>query len=275
MKNKKNFLYVQLGAIGVFIAVIYSSTFVWLYERYTSADTYYSHGFLVPFVTGFLIWFKRKELALIPMQGNAWGLVLVVIALLLHSASVITDVFFVSGFSIMLLLFGVSLFMFGNALTKQILFPLSFLAFMFPLPLVVINAISFPLKMLVTKVSVFILKTTLNIPMKNEGFQIFFPNASLVVENPCSGLRSLISLLALGSIFAYLLKAPLFKRFAFFLWAIPIALVTNLLRVILLCLGVFVYGEHMAKGFFHDFTGYLVFLVAFAALFALRRKFQC
>ena len=105
---------------------------------------------------------------------------------------------------------------------------------MFPLPLVAINAISFPMKMFATKSSVFILRETLHIPMRNEGFMIFFPDASLLIGNPCSGLRSLISFLALGAIFAYFLKASKVKKFSLFLLAIPVALISNIIRVILL-----------------------------------------
>jgi len=273
MKNKN--LYLALTSILIFIILIYHTTFIWLYERYISADSYYSHGFLIPFITGGLLWFKRKRLIKIKREYNFWGLALIILALFIHFLSILVEVFFVSGFSILLLVFGISLFLFGKKITQKIIFPLFFLIFMFPIPLAAINAISFPMKMFVTKSSVFVLKTFLNIPIKNEGFQIFFPNASLIVENPCSGLRSLISLLALGSIFAYLLKANIKKRIILFLLSIPIALVSNLIRVILLSMGVYIYGSNITEGFFHDFTGYLVFVIAFVTFWLFWREFQC
>jgi len=131
------------------------------------------------------------------------------------------------------------------------------------------------MKMFATKSAVFLLKTGFNIPIKNEGFQIFFPNASLIVENPCSGLRSLITLLALGSIFAYLLKASFIKRIGLFLLSIPIALLSNLIRVVLLSLGVYIYGSNITKSFFHDSSGYLVFAISFICLLLIWRKFKC
>jgi len=298
----------KIALIFPFIIIIYFSTFVWLYERYTATDTYYSHGFLVPLVTAFLIWQKRKELKKIKRQFNpsqksleaysprdechiafsaqeeasdfsprsftSFGLALIILALLIHFASVIAGVFFMSGFSILLLVFGISLYLFGKEITKKISFPLSFLIFMFPLPLVAINAVSFPMRMFVTKSSVFILNIFTNIPVKREGFQILFPKGSLVVENPCSGLRSLIVMLALGSIFAYLLKSSIFKKIILFLLAFPIALVSNLIRVILLCLAVYTYGSQKIMGFFHEFTGYLVFVIAFAGLWFFWRELQ-
>jgi exosortase len=272
---KTNRVIIELTLLAALIGCIYYSTFVWLYERYIAVDSYYSHGFLVPLVSGVLIWLKKKELSLVPVKFSGIGLLLVVLSIFVHLLCIFTEVYFLSGFSILSLLFGVSLFLFGSSITRKILFPLGFLVFMFPIPLVAINAISFPMKMLVTKTAVMILSGGFHIPLKNEGFQIFFRHATLVVENPCSGLRSLISLLALGSVFAYFLKATMIKRISLFALAVPIALLANIVRVILLSLGVYIYGSHMAKGFFHDFTGYLMFAGSFFALLYLWRKFQC
>jgi exosortase len=274
-KMRTNRVIIELTLLAALIGCIYYSTFVWLYERYIAVDSYYSHGFLVPIVSGVLIWLKKKELALVPVNYSGIGLVLICISIFIHLLSVLTGVYFLSGFSILPLILGITLFLFGGTLAKKIIFPLLFLIFMFPLPLVAINAISFPMKMLVTKAAVMILSGWFHIPLKNEGFQIFFPNATLVVENPCSGLRSLISLLALGSVFAYFLKAPMIKRLSLFALSVPIALLANIARVILLSLGVYVYGSQMAKGFFHDFTGYLMFAGSFFALLYFWRKLQC
>jgi exosortase len=273
VKNRS--IYSVLISTLFLVILIYHSTFIWLYQRYIADDTYYSHGFLIPVVTGVLIWFKRSQIINIKWEYNFWGLILVISALAIHFLSTLVEVFFVSGFSILLLVFGISLFLFGKKITQKIIFPISFLIFMFPLPLVAINAISFPMKMFVTKSAAFILHTFLNIPLKNEGFQIFFPNGSLTIENPCSGLRSFIVMLALGSIFAYLLKASMSKRISLFLLAIPIAIVSNMIRVILLCLGVYIYGNQITQGFFHDFSGYLVFVIAFGIFWLFWRKFQC
>ena len=257
------------------IVLNYKETFIWLSERFSSADTYYSHGYLIPFISFFLIWLKRKELGGSDKELDVWGLVLIIFSLLLNYLSSLTEIFFVSGFSLIPLFFGISLFFYGKKVTRVILFPLLFLIFMVPLPITAVNSVSFPMKMFATKSAVFILRNALHVPVKNEGFQLFFPHATLVVENPCSGLRSLISLLALGSIFAYLLKASMSKRILLFLLSAPIALASNLVRVILLSLGVYVYGSGMSKGLFHDFTGYLVFVMSFCALWLFWRNFQC
>jgi len=265
----------QLVVLVVFIGFIYQNTFLWLFERYITVDSYYSHGFLVPFVTAILIWLKRKELKAINYSGNNWGLVIVVFSLLAHLISYVLGVFFLSGFSMLCLVFGFSLFLYGREITKKILFPLFFLIFMIPLPLEAISIISFPMKMFVTNSVVFIMKNFMAIPIRNEGFQVFFPNASLIIENPCSGLRSLIVILALGSIFANALKGRIYKKVLLFLFSFLIAIISNMIRVFVLCLAVYIYGGQIAEGFFHDLTGYLVFVFSFIVLWLIVRRFQC
>ena len=129
---------------------VYYGTFLWLYERYTIPDSDYSHGFLIPLISGYFIWKKRNILEAIPAAGSKTGLFFIILALLIHIGSVWTHVFFTSGFSMLLLLIGFSLYFFGREFTKAISFPLAFLFFMFPLPMGVIGAISFPLKMMVS-----------------------------------------------------------------------------------------------------------------------------
>ncbi|MFH1642297.1 MAG: exosortase/archaeosortase family protein [Nanoarchaeota archaeon] len=274
MKIKKYMIYFLSSSILALCLVvfIYNTTFIWLYERYTAVDSYYSHGFLIPFVSLLLIWLKRNEFKDYLFKSDRFGLILIIIALTMHVVSILAEVFFLSAFSLLILVFGFCFLFFGKNFTKKIYFPLIFLIFMLPLPFLLINSISFPLKMFVTKSAVFLIKVVFGIPIKNEGFQIFFPKATLLVENPCSGLRSLISMLALGSIFSYLIKKNSLKKYFLFLLSVLIALFSNLIRVIMLCLAVYIYGSKMSSGFFHDFSGYLAFAIAFITLWISWRK---
>ena len=259
---------------GVFI-FIYHSTFLWLYDRYVTADSYYSHGFLVPLVTIFFIWRKGEKFKVLSPSYSIWGLVLVVWALLLHILSIWAHVFFTSGISILFLVFGLSLFLFGREITKEILFPLSFLVFMLPLPLKAVSVFSFPLKMYVTEFSV-VLVSKMGIPAFRQGFHIHLSNASLTIGNPCSGLRSLISFMALGAIFAYLLKASLGRKIFMILLAIPIALFSNMTRVIALTLAANFWGTKTASpgGFFHDSSGIAVFVFGLGFLILFWRLLE-
>jgi exosortase len=269
----------QLGLAALLVGVIYYPTGIWLVERYVAADTYYSHGFLVPLVSGYFIWLAVRKNGMASLinndRSNLWGLGIILGALGIHMLSMLMEVYFVSGYSLFVLVFGVTIFLYGWDFTKKILFPLSFLFFMFPLPLVALNAVSLPLKNIATKAAVLAMKYFMRLPVRSEGFEIIFPKVSLVVDNPCSGLRSLISMLALGTIFAYLLKDKLYKRIILVLLAVPIALVANSLRNILLSTGVYIYGAQILNTFFHEFTGYVVFLMAFWLLWYAWRKMQC
>ncbi|MFC2061043.1 exosortase [Elusimicrobiota bacterium] len=271
--NKKSYIIVYTSLLAV-IALLYRHTFIWLYQRYISADSYYSHGFIIPLISVYLIWLKRDEIKKMNSEYSFWGLILILCSLIIHFLGMVAGVFFVSGFSMFFLIIGLSFYMHGKKITLKILFPLVLLIFMFPLPLVAINGISFPMKMVATKIGVLILKGVFNLNLRNEGFHIFFPHASLIIGNPCSGLRSLITMMALGSVIAYLLKAPLHKRFLLFFLSVPVALVSNIIRIIMLSLAVYIYGGGMAKGIFHDLSGYFVFIIAFGAMLYLRKVLE-
>lgn len=270
---KRRDLLASTAALSGLVMIMYARTLAWLFERYTSPDSYYSHGFLVPAVSAFLLWKKRRQLARIRLGSSRLGLGLVAAALLLHAVASLAEVYSASSFSFPAVLFGLSLFLFGKRFTRAISFEISFLVFMLPLPLALINSVSFPLKIFVTNVTVAILRLS-GVPLRHEGFQLFFSSGTLTVENPCSGLRSLIVFLALGSVFAYTLKSDMRRRLALFGASVPIAIAANIGRVLVLSLGVFVYGSGVARGLFHDMTGYAVFVVAFVVLKIMWRKLK-
>lgn len=245
----------------------YKDTFLWLYGRYTNPDSHYSHGFLVPLISGWLIWQKRDELRALKTSGSAIGLYLAGLALLIHIGSVWTHTFFTSGFSIQLLAVGVCLYLFGTKVTREIAFPLAFLAFMFPLPLRIISAVSFPLKMLVARLGVGAMEAA-GVPLIQEGAVILLPNASLTVGDPCSGIRSLISLLALAALIAYMSHLSLPRKIILFLAAVPIAILTNVLRVCALIAAANSLGSEWASPdhWFHLTSGLAVFVVSMALL---------
>jgi len=253
-------------SLGLFVYAYYD-TFLWLYERYTNPDSHYSHGFLIPLVSGWLIWQKRDALRTLKTPGSIIGLYLVCLALLVHIASVWTHTFFTSGFSIMLLVVGVCLYLYGTEVTREIAFPLAFLTFMFPLPMRIISAISFPLKMLVARLGVGAMKMV-GMPLIREGAVVLLPNASLTVGDPCSGIRSLISLLALGAVIAYMSHLSFPRKVILFFLAIPIAIFTNVLRVCALIIAANSLGSEWASPdhWFHLTSGLAVFVVSMVLL---------
>lgn len=262
--------------IVISLIVIYAPTLISLGRKYLAVDSYYSHGFLVPLVSAYLIWSKRKRIyALLPeAKSSKYGLILLVTGLLLHLISTALSVDFGSYFSIPIVLAGLGLYFFGKTIFPLLLFPLIFLIFMLPLPNVIIIAISFKMKILAAQLASAAV-SIMGIPITRDGSTIYLPAGSLVVGDPCSGLKSLISLLALGVVFTQFTNASRLKKNILCLSAIPIAIASNVLRIILLILVAYVYGENAALGFFHDFTGMLVFVFAFIGLVGVARLLKC
>jgi exosortase len=144
-------------------------------------------------------------------------------------------------------------------------FPLAFLLFMIPLPAILLNTITLPLQLLATQVSTFALQLG-HLPVYREGNIIYLPHATLEVAEACSGLRSLVSLLALAVVLAYITQPRLSTRWLLALSAILIALVANAFRIWATGVLAHWYGSHVAEGFYHTFAGWLVFVVALGLL---------
>ena len=253
----------------------YHGTFLWFYERYTNPDSHYSHGFLIPLISGYLIWRKRDELKNTVPSSSRLGLVLIVLALLIHIGSIWTHVFFTSGFSILLLFAGISLYLFGLEFTKKISFPLGFLIFMFPLPTGAISVFSFPLKLMVANLGTSLL-SLFGFPIFREGAIVHLATTTLTIDDPCSGIRSLISLLALGALIAYISKTSILRKVILFVSAIPIAIFTNVLRVCALILAANWLGSQwaMPEHWFHTASGMGVFGISMVLIFLTMRALE-
>ena len=261
---------VFLLASLLLFCITYWKTFIWIWERSSAPDSYYSHAFLIPFVSGYLIWRQRSTLLQDKPESSGLGLVLIMLALGLHLLSVLLDVYFASGFSILILIFGLSLYLLGRPITRRLLFSIGFLVFMFPLPTAALDSIGMPMKLFATSCGARMIDL-FGIPVVREGFQLHFTSASLLIGNPCSGLRSLIALLALGSLFAYLVDRPVSRRIGILVATIPIAIFCNIMRVIALSLVANSFGSEVATGLFHDLSGFLAFALALVMLFGLGR----
>jgi exosortase len=174
------------------------------------------------------------------------------------------------GYSFVLLLFGLSLFMFGGRATRRVWFPLAYLVFMLPIPPYLLHVVSFQLKVFAARAGSAV-AANLGVPLARSGMTIHLPAGSLRIADPCSGLRSLIALVALGALFAYLSRGSVWKRLVLFCSAVPLAVGANVLRIAALCAVASVWGVDAAVGFFHDLSGVLLFLVALAGLAIVRK----
>ncbi|WP_321391035.1 exosortase A [uncultured Desulfuromusa sp.] len=249
-----------LGIIGV-----YAGIFQHLYSDWMN-DPNYSHGLLVPLISAYFIWQKKDELSSLPVKPANSGLVLILFAVAVLIAGVAAQEYFTKRTSVVFLLAGMVVFLLGWQWLKSLLLPIGFLLFMIPLPYIIYDAIAFPLKLFVAKFSVISLKL-MGVIVWREGNIIMFPETVLEVADACSGLRSLMSLLALGVALAVFSQKRKSAMVLLVLLTVPIAILTNMIRVIGTGFLAQYYGAAAAEGFFHEFAGMGVFLLAMVMLF--------
>ncbi len=259
---------VKLITLSIIALIAYLPTFKWMIERWSATDTYYSHGFLVPFISIFILWLKRDKLKKLRIEPVKSGWVFFIGGLFVHIIANSFRISFVSGFSLIVVLIGLVLLLLGKNHLREFMFPILFLAFMIPLPELAIANLSFRLKIFAAQVSTLIVNK-LGVPAIRDGSVIKTIHSSLMVEDPCSGIRSLISLIALGALMAYFSNISKIKKSILFLSSIPIAISTNVIRIIALTLVSEIYGQQYATGWFHNTMGILVFVFAFAGLAAV------
>jgi exosortase len=262
MKNKNLVKSIVLSALTI---ITYIPTFIWMVNRWTSADSYYSHGFLVPFVSAFIVWLKRNKLNKLSIKPSNSGWLLFILGALIHLVSAILRVYFTSGFSFILVASGLILIFLGRDHLKELAFPICFLIFMIPLPLIAVANLSFKLKIFAAHIST-ILINKIGIPAVREGSIIKTMHAYIIVEDPCSGIRSLIALIALGALMAYFSNISRLRKGLLFLSSIPIAITSNVIRIVTLSTVTEIYGPQWATGIFETIMGTLVFAFAFLGL---------
>jgi exosortase len=238
-------------------------------------DEYYSHGPLIPLISAYLIYRLWPKLKTLPTEGhNAWGLWLMVAGLLLHIASVRADVWFPSGFGLIALLYGLVIWFWGWPRARALLFPFLFLFFMVPMARLLVDKFSVPMQ-LFSAHGAAALGGLFGLVDHTEGVKIFTRDYVFEVAIPCSGLKSIIAMSALGGLVAWALEGAPWKRWVLFAASIPIAVIANILRIfVTLILGNSL-GPAFAEGFFHEASGALVFVIAFVGLLVLGGVMGC
>jgi len=268
---KKDNLILWAGLIAAFIACFYP-TFEWLHYKYSGGNSYFSHGYLIPFVSAYLIYQMRDELKCLHVSSSLTGFVIIIFALLIHLLGIIGDINFISGFALVGYISGVSLYLFGKSLTSKIAFPLFFLLFMCPVPDAFIDMVALPFKSMATSLSM-VFFDLLDIPYIREGFKIHFADSTFVVGSPCNGMRSLISFFALGFLFLYFIRSKWWKKGLLLLVIPPVSIVLNGLRIAILLYIANTFGQEAAspESFLHDGSGLVVFLLGLGFMYIFVR----
>jgi exosortase len=233
-----------------------------------STDDNYSHGFLIPPLAAYLVWERRDLLRGLELRPSVWGLVVVGGSWLVLLAGLLGAELFLSRIAIIGTIAGGILFCLGPRHLKALVFPVAVLLLMIPIPAIVFNQIVFPLQLLASRVGEGSLSMA-GIPVLREGNVIFLANTTLEVAEACSGIRSLVSLLTLGIVYGYFMDPRVGVRMVIALSSVPVAILANGLRVAGTGFAAHYMGAAAAEGFFHTFSGWLVFIFAGVLLFAI------
>ena len=258
--------------IALLLVVLYYRVAVKLvYDWYTIPD--YSHGFLVPFFAAFLIWDKRKVLNNIPIKQTWSGIALVVFSIAVLILGVYGVELFTARISFILLMTGLVATFFGWAMVRELRFPLLVLVLAIPFPAILFNRITFPLQLLASKIASDILPL-FRVPTLHEGNVIELPAMKLEVAEACSGIRSLMSLFTLAIFYGYFLERTTKRRVILALASIPIAVTANVARIVGTGLCVQYWDPEKALGFFHEFSGWVMFVISLACLYLVHRAMR-
>ena len=230
-------------------------------------DPNYTHGFLVPIFSGFLVWQRRKQLAALPVKGSWIGLPVLLAGLGALLLGEIGAENFLMRSSLVVVLAGLVLFHLGRDIFRVLAFPLLFLFFMVPLPATLFYAMAFPLQSLAARNAAWTLDM-LGVPVLLDGNIIHLTKQSLGVAEACSGIRSLISLFSVAVAWAALTLPGVWSMAVFVAAVIPITILANAGRVVITGLIGQWFGVDYAQGFFHTFSSWLVFVFAFVCLLA-------
>ncbi|MFQ5608437.1 MAG: exosortase/archaeosortase family protein, partial [Candidatus Zixiibacteriota bacterium] len=224
-------------------------------------DPNYSHGFLIPLISGYLLFKDRTSLRRAIEQRGRPGLGAVITltgAMGMYILGNGAAEYFTVRLSFVLALTSLAWYFLGSPFLKRAWFPLLFLFFMIPWPYVIYYAATFPLQLLATKVSMVALNIV-GVSAVRDGNIIHLPGMSLEVAEACSGVRSMISLLALGALYSYLAQKRLWARGTLFLSTLPIALVTNSIRVFFTALLAYAAEAPVTEEPWHSALGMSVF----------------
>ena len=256
---------VYISIALLLMTAIYYDGLVFMVEQWSRDE--YSHGYLLPVISGYFMWQKKNELAEIGFKGSWLGVVVFCIGLLGFMIGELSTLFTVIQYSFLIALAGLLLSFMGWPAFRLILVPFCILFFTVPLPAFLYNNLSSFLQLISSQLGVWVIRA-FGISVFLEGNVIDLGQFKLQVVEACSGLRYLFPLMSLGFIAAYLYKDSFWKKAVVFLSTIPITVLMNSFRIGVIGVMVEFWGQEMAEGFLHDFEGWVVFMACTAVLVA-------
>ncbi len=255
-----------------FIIVVYAPIFFELYQsRWETID--YTHAYFILPASLWIAWQKRQTLKDLfvhfqPRPSDMVGLIVAIIGLMMFVFGWRQEYLFISALSLIPVLWGVTRFFYGAAIVSSLTFPILYLLFLVPPPLGVLDKLTLPMRYSISGATQKILYL-LGYPIEKSGLLLTIDGHEIFMGAPCSGFRSLITMLALAAAYAYFIKGSSGKKIILVLSGVPFALFGNLIRVMTLCLVTFYLGKEAAEGFFHYFSGGVIFLIMIVCLMGL------
>jgi len=261
-------------------AVVLAAAVLWVYRATLSSlvhqwgsDDNYSHGFFVVPLALYFAWERRGAIRRAPMRPGVGGAFLLVFSLVVWMAGLLGAELFLTRVSLVGIIAGLVWFVWGRAHLRLLAFPIAFLLLMIPLPAIIFNQIAFPLQLVASRVGETAIAAA-GIPVLREGNVLQLPSRTLEVAEACSGIRSLVSLVMLAIVLGYFTERRTTGRVLIACAAVPIAIIANAIRVA----GTGIASEWISpaasEGFFHAFSGWLMFVVAFVALLGVQRAIR-
>lgn len=240
----------------------------WAKDVFTNENN--QHCIAIPFISLYIAFQKKNILMKLSAasSGQKGALWLYVLGLMVYVIGVGGGIVFFQQLSLVVLIAGTVLFLYGRDIFCALMFPLFYLVFAIPIPEAAYQAFSSPLKQCASMISAHLIRL-FGIPVYREGVNLFFPYTSIEVVDACSGMRSLVSLLAVGTVFAYLFQKRIFLRILLVLSTVPIAIFSNVMRIMLTGIIAHTFGLKYAQGILHTVLGTVIVIALGAALIVL------
>ncbi len=265
-------LWLIAGIAVVALVALYFDATAQLFRQWNTREEY-GHGYMLPLVSLFLVWQRKNQLAAMTFNGAWLGLGVLIFGVLLYFLGMLSTVFLVVHYSLIVVLTGLVLSHTGLPALRVLWAPLALLVFAIPFPPFLHNQMSVALQLISSELGVAMIRL-LGISVFLEGNVIDLGVYKLQVVDACSGLRYLFPLMSFGFLVAYFFKAPLWQRWVIFLATIPITVLMNSFRIAVVGVLVEYFGLELAEGFVHDFQGWAIFMASTAVLLLLVWSFN-
>lgn len=252
-----------MAALAALIYVVFDRAIAFMIGQWSMEE--FSHGYLVPFISGFLVWQRRSALQRLEFKGSWAGLAVVAVGVGLDVIGQLTALWTIQHIALLVVIVGVVLALAGWRALRILGVPLGVLVFMIPLPNILLNTLSGELQLISSSIGVWLIRLT-GVAVFLEGNVIDLGSFRLEVAQACSGLRYLLPLMTLAFLTACFYRATFWKRAVIFLSSIPITLLMNSMRIAVIGVMVDRWGPAMAEGLVHEVQGWMMFMLSTAIL---------